>query len=59
MNDYQGYMHVQMNGEYEFMDTSYGGSVLVNFMGVCQHGIVLTQRGMYLLAKELTYNVVS
>ena len=40
MNDYQGYMHVQMNGEYEFMDTSYGGSVLMNFMYVYQHGIV-------------------
>ena len=59
MNDYQGYMHMQMDGEDKFMDRSYAGSMLVNFAGVYQHGIMLTYRGMHLFARELTCNVAS
>ena len=59
MNDNHGCMDVQMDVEDGFMDRSYGGSVLMNFMSVCQHGIVFAQRGMHLLVKEFTYNVVS
>ena len=52
-------MDVQMDGEDGFTDRSYGVSVLMNFMDVCQHGMVFTQQGMHLLVKQFTYNVAS